>query len=270
MPNKNRKLFSLQMLLFELRNVTGNPYVHVFGIGMPVLMSFVIIRAFSSEITDLEILANVSTSVFLGIGALMPMAIILMGYASTRAQEMEKGIPERMELFGISQFITLCNRAVAEVIFMLAAFALYFLYGYLVLTLKAPVISGAFIYFLCILLLSIILFCIAHSIASLLKKFGPVYLVTMMLYFFFMIFSGMMGLSYENMPEAMQAVAKLLPTTYINRDFYTIWTGESYRYASLLQSYLFWAAIAGILLLASQKKKPGRSLTAVPLQKYHK
>lgn len=270
MPNKSRKLFSPQMILFELRNVTGNPYVHVFGIGMPILMSFVIIRAIAAEITDQAILIQVSTSIFLGIGSLMPMAVILMGYAATRAQEMEKGIPERMELFGISSNITLCNRAAAETIFMIAAFLVYFIYGYLVLMLEAPVISGILIYILCILVLAIILFCLAHSIASLLKRFGPVYLVTMMLYFGFMIFSGMMGMSYEDMPVGMQAVAKLLPTTYINRDFYSIWIGESYRYASMIQSYLFWAAIAGILLLASRKKKPGRTVIAVPLQKYRK
>ncbi len=270
MPNKSRNLISPQMILFELRNVTGNPYVHVFGIGMPILMSFVIIRAVGAEITDSAILAQASTSLFLGIGALMPMAVILMGYASTRAQEMEKGIPERMELFGISSAVTLCNRAAAEVLFMIAAFLIYSVYGCLVLTLEPPVLSGILIYILCILVLSIILFCMAHAIASLLKKFGPVYLVTMMLYFIFMIFSGMMGLSYDDMSAGMQAVARLMPTTYINRDFYSIWTGESYRYASMIQAYLFWAAAAGILLLVSRKKKPGRTITTAPLQRYHK
>lgn len=97
-----------------------------------------------------------------------------------------------------------------------------------------------------------------------------VYLVTMMLYFVLMIFSGMMGMTYENMPCGMQAVSKLLPTSYINKDFYTIWIGESYRYAAMIQSYLFRIALAGILLLVSRKKKPGRTVTAVPLQKYRK
>lgn len=270
MPNRNRKFLSLQMILFELRNVTGNPYVHIFGIGMPILMTFVIIRAITTEITDQALLTEAATSVFLGMGAIMPMAVILMGYASTRATEMEKGIPERMELFGISSNITLCNRAAAEVFFMIITFVIYFVYGYVVLPLEAPVLSGALIYILCILLLSVILFCIAHSIASLLKKFGLVYLVTMMLYFVLMIFSGMMGMTYENMPVGMQAVSKLLPTSYINKDFYTIWIGESYRYAAMIQSYLFWIALAGILLLVSRKKKPGRTVTAVPLQKYRK
>ena len=49
---KRRKLFSMQMILFEFRNTTGNPYVHIFGIGMPILMMVVISRAVISEMTD--------------------------------------------------------------------------------------------------------------------------------------------------------------------------------------------------------------------------
>ena len=33
-----RKRFSASLLLFEFRNITGNPYIHIFGIGLPVLM----------------------------------------------------------------------------------------------------------------------------------------------------------------------------------------------------------------------------------------
>ena len=36
--NHKRKTVSLQMLGFEFRKVIGNPYVHIFGVGMPVLM----------------------------------------------------------------------------------------------------------------------------------------------------------------------------------------------------------------------------------------
>ena len=43
--NHKRKTVSFQMLGFEFRKVIGNPYVHIFGVGMPVLMMIIITRA---------------------------------------------------------------------------------------------------------------------------------------------------------------------------------------------------------------------------------
>lgn len=249
MTNKTRKPLTLQMMLFELRNITGNPYVHLFGIAMPVFMSYIIIRGVTMEISDPALLCTISTSIFLGMGVVIPMAIALMGYAATRSQEMEKGIPERLELFGIRSFVTLCNRIAAELLFILIAFAIYFVYGCLFFELESPKVSGVVIYTVSMLALTVILLCIAHGIATLLKKFGPTYCIVMILYFAFMLLSGMMGLSYDNMPAGIQFIAKLLPTTYLNKDIHAIWTGESYRFAAMLQSYLLWAVVAGILLV---------------------
>lgn len=169
---KKRKLFSLQMLTFEFRNTIGNPYVHIFGVGMPILMLFVISRAVTAELNEPAILSSVVTSLFLGIGAIIPMATVLMGYGVSHAQEMEKGIPQRMELFGIPERITLCNRAVSEGIFMLIAFGIYFAVAFLFMDVTKPTISGISLYMGCILILSIILFCLAHAIATILQKFG--------------------------------------------------------------------------------------------------
>ena len=106
----------------------------------------------------------------------------------------------------------------------------------------------------CILTLSVILFCLAHAIASMLRKFSLVYCVTMLIYFGMMILGGMMGISFDNMPSAMQAAAKLLPVTYINRDFAAIWVGESYNFMPMVQSYLLLGAVAGILLFFTVKR----------------
>lgn len=176
------------MLLFELRNITGNPYVHLFGILMPILMSYIIIRSVFAQTADPELLTIASTSVFLSMGTVIPLAIALMGYAATRAQEMEKGIPERPALFGISSTVTLLNRIIAEIIFILAAFLLYFGYGCLFLEIAPPAASGIAVYAICILCLTAILLCIAHAIATVLKKFGPTYCIVMILYFAIMLF----------------------------------------------------------------------------------
>lgn len=251
---KKRSLISGQMLLYEFRNVIGNPYVHIFGVGMPIMMMVLICRVVGTEITDAAILADAVTAVFLGIGTMIPMATVLIGYGVNRARELEKEIPLRMELFGIRTIVTLCNNALAELIYMLISFVLYFAVGFAVVGVKAPKMSGLVIYMICILILSAIMFCLAYAISSLLKKFGATYCVTMFLYFGFMILGGMMGITYDNMPEGLQIAAQMLPITYINRDFHTVWKGESYNFVPMLQSYLLLAAVTGILLFISLKK----------------
>ena len=42
--------------------------------------------------------------------------------------------------------------------------------------------------------------------------------------------------------------------TYINRDFYIVWKGESYNFVPMLQSYLLMAAIAGIAIVFTIKR----------------
>ena len=244
----------LQMLAFEFRKTIGNPYVHIFGVGMPVLMMMIITRAVAAEITDAAVLAYTETSIFLGIGCLIPMATIFMGYGISNAQEMEKGIPQRMELFGIRAEVSLCSRILSEALFMAMAFSVYFVAGFALAELKTPKAKGAILYMVCILAFSVILFCFAHAISSLLRKFSLTYCVTMLLYFGMMILGGMMGISFDNMPSAVQALAKLLPVTYINRDFYAVWNGESYNFMPMLQSYLLMAALAGILMFFTVKR----------------
>ena len=252
--NKKKKI-TKNMILYELRNVTGNPFVHIFGVGMPIFMAILITRITISEISDSSVMTTVATSIFLGIGAMIPMATILMGYAVRQAQDYEKGIPERLQLFGIRNYVTICNRVISELLFMAAAFVLYFLAGILFMNLKAPVISGFVLYIVCMLFFSIMCFMLGHAIAALAKRFSLTYCIVMMVYFACMIFGGMMGISYENMPAAMRAVAKLLPVTYFSRDFYTIWTGETYNFVPMIQSYLFFGAVAGILLFIASRRK---------------
>ena len=258
---EKRKLITASMIRYELRNVTGNPYVHIFGIGMPVLMMILIVRVAVSEISDAAMAKMVSTTIFLGIGALIPMATILMGYAVIQAQDLEKGIPGRMQLFGIRNAVTICNRALSELIFMAVAFFIYFMAGIICLDMEAPTVSGAVLYLVCMVVFSVICFALAHAIASIVKKFGITYCVVMILYFACMILGGMMGITYENLPVVLQAVAKLLPVTYFNRDFYTIWVGESYNFMPMLQSYLFFGALAGILLFIALRRSGQKRLS---------
>lgn len=254
MNNKKRKTITLSMILYEFRNVIGNPYIHIFGIVMPVLLSVFIIKINTNQIPDTAVIKALSTNIFLGLSTMIPMASILIGYSVRQAEDLSKGIPERLHLFGIKSFAIICNRAISEGIFTLMAFIIYFLAGIFFIGLKAPVLSGIIAYIICMLIFSVFCFMLAHAIASLAKKFGITYCITMMLYFASMMLSGMMGVAYDNMPSVLQALARLLPTTYINRDFYKIWVGKSYDFVPMIQAYLFLGAVSGILLFIALKK----------------
>jgi hypothetical protein len=239
---------SAQMIQYELRNVAGNPFVHIFGIGFPIMLSILISKSVGTSLTDKSYLTEVITSIFLGIGGIIPLATILMGYSSTCSQEIEKEIPLRMKLFGFSEKFTVINRLIAEFIYMTVAFALYFASGKCFLKIATPKVSGFLIYSICIYLFAGILFILAHAIANLVKKFGLTYMITMLIYFGMMILGGMMGMTLDQMPSGLKIISNLLPSTYFNKDFYTVWMGKHYNFAPMIQSYIFFFAIAGILI----------------------
>lgn len=255
MQDKKRKIFTPQMLKFEMLNVLCNPYTHIFGVGFPILLAMLITKVAVSQLPAEELHPMVATSVYLGMGTLIPMAVLLMGYEVSYAQELSKGIPERMHLFGIKNSVLFYNRALVQLIFLTAAFLLFFLTGFLFSDIQKPEFSGLVIYVACMVVFSAICLAIAHGIACMCRNFGKTYCISMILYFAFMILGGMMGISYENLPKWAQTAAKLLPVTYINRDFYKIWTGESYHYMPMVQSYLFLGAVSGILLFVALRDR---------------
>ncbi len=255
-----RKRFSASLLLFEFRNITGNPYIHIFGIGLPVLMVLIFGKMLESNIPNAKALSTAVTGLFLGLGTMIPLAAMMVGYAATFSQELEKGIPQRLELFGIDRGMTIVSRILAELIFQVCSFVVYFTVGALILRIEAPAFTGLACYVLCIVALGIISFAAAHAIALFFRKFGITYCVTMILYFCVMIASGMMGIDYEMLPAPIQAVARLLPTNYIVRDFADIWRGREYNFMPMLQAYLFTGALAGILLFFSLRRKAGKGV----------
>ena len=243
--NKNK--VSFRMIQYELRNVAGNPFIHIFGVGFPILMSMIISKAAASEIPDNTFIGEIVTSIFLGIGSIIPLATILMGYSSTCSQDIEKGIPLRMQLFGFSEKYTIINRLIAEFIYMTFAFVIYFIVGISVLKIVSPVISGVIIYFICLYIFAAALFILAHAIANLVKKFGLTYMITMIIYFGMMILSGMMGIAVDKLPKGVKVISNLLPSTYLNKDIYTVWIGKTYNFVPMIQSYIFFFALSGIL-----------------------
>lgn len=244
------KNFSWNLIVYEMRNILGNPFVTFFGIIFPILMSFLITKSIVSEVPK-AMIPQANTSVFITISLMIPMAIILLGYAATYSQEVEKEIPVRMRLFGFRERSVITAKIIAQLIVMTCAFIIYVGAEFLMLDLQTPKISSAIILIVCLYLLGIIFFILAHGLSNIFKKFGPTYFVAMVLYFGMMILCGMMGITMENLPEALQAVAKTLPMSYISKDFIDFWQKGSYNFVPLIQSFLFFGAVSGIVLVVS-------------------
>ena len=248
----NHKL-SIRLIQYELRNISGNFFTIFFGIAFPILMSLIFSRTVMKDLTG-EIRTTAMTGLYISISLILPMSILLIGYSVTYAQELEKEIPLRMQLFGYKQSTMLAAKLIAYFIFMTGAFLIYTIIDCMVLDIKMPTLFAGICYIVTLYLLGIIFFVLSHGIAGIFKKFGPTYAITMTLYFGFMMLSGLMGVQAENLPKAMQSIAYTLPMTYVSRDYIDFWQGGSYNFAPIIQAFLFLGAVSGILLMYSMKR----------------
>ncbi|WP_426350934.1 ABC transporter permease [Alloiococcus sp. CFN-8] len=244
---------TLNLILYEIRNVIGNPFIPIFGIAFPVVMSFVITRGFASQVPE-NMIKQANTGVFITLSLVIPMAIIFLGYAAMYSQEIENQISLRMRLFGISEKSLIIAKVIAQNIIVTISIVIYSVFGFLVLDIQIPRLSSALILILCLYLLGVIFFIFAHGISTIFKKFGPTYFVTMVLYFGIMVLCGMMGVSTENLPKALKAVASTLPMSYVSSDFIDFWQKGSYNFVPLIQSFIFLGAISCIILILSLYK----------------
>lgn len=247
------KKCNLNLILYELRNINGNFYVHFFGMVFPVLMSVIFSKVYGNQVPE-AIRQEVATSIAISMSMMCPMSIVLIGYAANYSQEVEKGVPLRMRLFGYQEKSMILAKLIAQLIFLTIALVIYGVCEMLLIDVMRPVISSLICLVGCLYLLAIIFFVMAHAIAELLKKFGPTYAVSMGLYFLFMILCGMMGISTSQLPKALQIVSKTLPMSYIGNDFVDFWQGGNYNFVPLIQSFLFLGALSGILLIFSVYK----------------
>lgn len=241
------------MIFYELRNVRGNFFTLFFGIAFPIIFSILMPSIITRDLPESE-QSKAIVTVFVTMSMVIPMAVMLIGYAANYSQEVENEVPLRLDLFGIQPKKLFVAKLAAHLIFITIAFLIYILVDVIVLDIPMPTTNVILIWISCLYLLAIIFFTMAHGITTILKKFGLTYAVTMLLYFSFMILCGMMGLTVEQLPKVLKSIALLLPMSYISKDFVNIWEGGSYNYAPLIQSFIFFAAIAGILVLLGIRK----------------
>lgn len=249
-----KKRVSKRLVMYEIRNILGNPFIPFFGMAFPLIMLFVIAKAAAQE-TPESMISQVNTAVFISISMIIPMAVLLIGYAANYSLELEKGIPMRMKLFGFEENTILAAKIVAQLLVVTVGLVIYTAVSYALLDMDIPKIWPAVCLVLCLYILSLIFIVFSHGVANLMRKFGPTYAVTMGLYFGIMILCGMMGIKTDQLPGILRKIAYMLPMTYIGNDFITFWQGGSYNFAPLIQAFLLLGAVSGIILLLSRRKR---------------
>jgi len=245
---------NVSMVIYELRNINGNLMPHFFGIVFPNLMCLLLTRVIGSEMPE-SLHREVATSVMLTMALVMPMSTLFLGYACLYSTEIERRIPVRMRLFGFDPVSEITAKIIAQLIFLTVTFVIFGIFQVTVMDVLRPAFSSLLCLLASLYLIGIILLVIAHAIATMCRKFSLTFGISMSLYFCFMILTGMMGIQTGQLPKAMQAIARTLPMTYVSSDFIGFWQGGSYNFMPLLQSFLFFGAVAGILFMVSLRVK---------------
>ncbi len=247
----NKKKCNTNMVLYELRNINGNFMPHFFGIIFPNMMTMIFSRTIGSQVPE-AMRQDAMVSITLSMMLVIPMSIMFIGYGAIYSQEVENEVPMRMHLFGFQERSLLTAKIIAHIIFMTIAFVIYAIFQLFTMDIPKPAISSVICLMVSMYLIGVILLVIAHSIANIFRKFSITFGITMMIYFVLMMLTGMMGISTEQLPKAVQKVALTLPMTYISNDFADFWQGGSYNFMPFIQSFIFFGAVSGILLLYAQ------------------
>lgn len=247
---KQRKC-NTNMVFYELRNINGNFMTHFFGIVFPNMMSLIFSKTIGAQVPEAA-RENVIVSIMLSMSLVIPMSIMFIGYGALYSQEVEHGVPLRMRLFGFREKSLLTAKIIAHMIFMTIAFIIYAVFQMITMDIPKPAVSSVICLLVSLYLIGVILLVISHSLANIFRKFSITFGITMAVYFMLMMLTGMMGISTDQLPKALQKVAATLPMTYVSNDFADFWSGGSYNYAPFIQSFLFFGALAGILLLYAQ------------------
>lgn len=245
-----KKKCSFGMVIYELRNINGNFMTHFFGIVFPNMMCVLLAKVVGSQVPE-EVRQQVVTSIMLSMTLIMPLSIMFLGYGALYSQEVERGVPLRMRLFGFDDKWEVMAKVFANLIFLTIAFVIFGLFQALVMDISKPAFSSLLCLILSLYLMGVCFLVIAHAIAEIFKKFSIAFGISMFLYFMMMMLTGMMGIKTDQLPEALQKIARMFPMTYVSNDFADFWQGGTYNFMPYIQSFLFLGAVSGILLLLS-------------------
>lgn len=247
------QLIKSNLVKYELRNIVGNIFTVIFGVIFPIFMSMFLGAIIGGQVPE-ETRTKVITNIFITNSILIPLATVFIGYSVTFSQELEKNIPTRFKLFGYKEESLVLSKISAYLIFMTIVLIIYTIISFIALDIQVPSLTSALVWIVSLYIITIIFFSLAHGIALIIKKFGPTYAITMILYFGIMVLSGMFGVQAKDFPKPLMNIAYLLPTTYIASDFVNFWEKGSYNFMPYIQSLVLLVAVSLIILIIGINK----------------
>lgn len=248
------KKFNFYLLKYEFFNTLLNGYSIAFGLIMPIFLCILISGSVLSDV-PISFKGDAATGLFLGFAMLIPLACVFLSHAASYSNEVEKQIPQRINLFGISNSQFFWHKVLSTTFFVTFCLIIYALSLVFILPIKMPTPIALMVWLVAFYVLSYSLLMLAHGISLLVGKFGLTYAISMGLYFFIMIVSGYMGLRASQMPAWLQRVGDLLPTKILgSEEIVSFWGGNSYNFAPLIQSFVFFTSVCIIVLLISFRK----------------
>ena len=163
---------------YEFLNTLYNGYSIFFGTIFPILLIHLISRSVLKNVPE-NMKSEVITTIFMGMAMLIPLASIFLSHASTYSNELDKRVPERILLFGFSEKDIFLNKLISYSIFLTLCLGIYLLGTIPFFNLKIPTLKAGIIWILGIYVLSGIMMALAHGLATMIRKFGPTYGVSM-------------------------------------------------------------------------------------------
>ncbi|MCL2062167.1 MAG: ABC transporter permease [Firmicutes bacterium] len=243
---------SLKLIKYELFNIASNVVTFIFGVVFPIGLALL----FSFVLHEIE---GADTQLFITMAMIIPLATMLIGHATSYANELESGAVLRLRLFGFKDKTLLIAKLIANMIFLTICFSVYCLVLGLALDVTAPSVGAVFTYIIFFYLFSIIVFLLAHGIATLCGRFGLTFGIAMALYFGLMILGGNMGIQPNQMPDGMRHIAMGLPLYYISANFADFWNGGTFDWLPFILTTFAFAVICVLLVvLAFYLTKKGK------------
>ena len=239
-----------RQVMYELRNLLGNWFIPFFGLAFPALLSQILARTALADVPA-AMRMIVITGLALTMLQIIPISVTFLGHSATFSEELERRVPLRMQLFGFRTGQQLLAKMIAQILFMTFSLVVNTVIMVATLDILTPTAGGMVIYFATLYLLGVALFMLAHGIANFVRRFGPAYAISMVCYFIFMFFGGMMGPRPGQLTGVLRRISNLLPFAYLSEDFIDVWQGKAYDFSSFIQAMILFFAIAAIVMLAS-------------------
>ena len=246
-----KKIFKKNLLAYEIMNVIKDPSQIGFGVVFPIVFISILLPSIMQQIPDIagaekELIRN---QFFIGYLIIGPLVINLQGLATSFAKEIETNCILRLNLFGYDNKQILCAKTLASIICCILVSALYLLIVPSIVDFKMPSWDIILFYGINLLLIFVLLFVFGYIIAMITRRSNVSLAITMFLYFFIMLVSGLFGITLDSFPDILTTISNGIPISFLVNDTTAIFTDlPNYNYAMLIQSYVISISVAIILL----------------------